>query len=182
MATCTSVLAWKIPLTEDPGGLSPGDCKESDTTEWLSTHTHTHTHTAWIKLNYHMAYFNRMVFSRVWHVWEIQSKIWKLIILYAFLKNAEWFSHEIQQNSLKICIPNHSPQLITPKAAPVNFLFTLSSTFGLLALSLLPLLLSVLFQYTTVKIHSPLVFSISFSFSSFISNLFFSYKNRLCLP
>ena len=135
-------------------GYSPGDCKESDTTEWLSTHTHTHT--AWIKLNYHMAYFNRMVFSRVWHVWEIQSKIWNLIILYAFLKNAEWFSHEIQQNSLKICIPNHSLQLITPKAAPVNFLFTLSSTFGLLAPSLLPLSLSVLFQYTTVKIHSPL--------------------------
>ena len=31
MATHCSSLAWRIPWTEDPGGL-----KESDTTEWLS--------------------------------------------------------------------------------------------------------------------------------------------------
>ena len=36
MATHSSILAWKIPWTEEPGGL-----KESDTTEH---HTHSHLH------------------------------------------------------------------------------------------------------------------------------------------
>ena len=44
MTTHTSILAWRIPWREEPGGLqSTGS--ESDTTEWL-THTHTHTHNA----------------------------------------------------------------------------------------------------------------------------------------
>ena len=39
MATHSSVLAWRIPRTEEAGGLySPWGCKESDTTEQL-THT-----------------------------------------------------------------------------------------------------------------------------------------------
>ena len=34
----SSILAWRIPWTEQPGGLqSMGSHKESDTTEWLST-------------------------------------------------------------------------------------------------------------------------------------------------
>ena len=33
MATHTSILAWRIPWTEDPGGYSPWGLKESDTTE-----------------------------------------------------------------------------------------------------------------------------------------------------
>ena len=33
MATHSSVFAWKIPWTEDPGGLQSTDRKESDTTE-----------------------------------------------------------------------------------------------------------------------------------------------------
>ena len=37
MATHSSVLAWRIPWTEEPGGYSPRDCKESDTTERMST-------------------------------------------------------------------------------------------------------------------------------------------------
>ena len=32
MATHSSILAWEIPWTEDPGGYSPWDCKESATT------------------------------------------------------------------------------------------------------------------------------------------------------
>ena len=49
--THPSILAWKVPWTEESGGLySPCGCKESVTTEWLSTstkhrHTHTQTHT-----------------------------------------------------------------------------------------------------------------------------------------
>ena len=40
MATHSSILAWKIPWTEDPGWLkSPWGHKESDTTTWLNSHT-----------------------------------------------------------------------------------------------------------------------------------------------
>ena len=33
MATHSSILAWRIPWTEEPGGYSPQGCKEWDTTE-----------------------------------------------------------------------------------------------------------------------------------------------------
>ena len=33
MATHSSILAWRIPWTEEPGGLQSMGCKESDTTE-----------------------------------------------------------------------------------------------------------------------------------------------------
>ena len=36
MATHTSILAWKIPWTEEPGRLSPWGRKESDMTERLN--------------------------------------------------------------------------------------------------------------------------------------------------
>ena len=38
MATHSSILAWRIPWTEGPGGLqsNPRGHKESDPTEWLS--------------------------------------------------------------------------------------------------------------------------------------------------
>ena len=39
MATHSSNSAWKILWTEEPGGLQSTDCKESDTTQWL-THSH----------------------------------------------------------------------------------------------------------------------------------------------
>ena len=35
MATHSSILAWRIPWTEEPGGKSPWGWKESDTTEQL---------------------------------------------------------------------------------------------------------------------------------------------------
>ena len=37
MATRSSILAWKIPQTEEPGGYGPWGRKESDTTK----HAHT---------------------------------------------------------------------------------------------------------------------------------------------
>ena len=40
MATHSSVLAWEIPWTEEPGGLLSMGSQESDTTEWLGTLTH----------------------------------------------------------------------------------------------------------------------------------------------
>ena len=38
MATHSSVLAWRIPWTEEPGGYSPWGRKESDTTEANTLH------------------------------------------------------------------------------------------------------------------------------------------------
>ena len=55
MVTHSSILAWKIPWTEESGGLQSMGPKELDTTEHLTKyiyiyihtyiHTHTHTHT-----------------------------------------------------------------------------------------------------------------------------------------
>ena len=36
MATHSSILAWRIPWTEGPGGLQSTGCKEPDTTEQLT--------------------------------------------------------------------------------------------------------------------------------------------------
>ena len=38
IATHSSILTWRIPWTEEPGGLQSVGHKESDTTEWLSMH------------------------------------------------------------------------------------------------------------------------------------------------
>ena len=35
MATHSSILAWRIPWMDEPGGLQSTGRKESDTTEWL---------------------------------------------------------------------------------------------------------------------------------------------------
>ena len=47
VATHSSILAWRIPWTEDPDGLlmGPWGRKELDMTERLQTHTYTHTNT-----------------------------------------------------------------------------------------------------------------------------------------
>ena len=36
----SSILAWRIPWTEEPGGLQSTGSQESDTTEVTSTHTY----------------------------------------------------------------------------------------------------------------------------------------------
>ena len=45
MTTHSSILAWEIPQTEEPGGLQSR--KESDTTEWLNATTITTKQGAW---------------------------------------------------------------------------------------------------------------------------------------
>ena len=51
MSTHSSILAWEIRWTEEPGGLQSMGSEESDMTEFTYTHTdtdahaHTHTHT-----------------------------------------------------------------------------------------------------------------------------------------
>ena len=41
MATCSSILAWEIPWTEEPGSAKSWTCLR----EHAHTHTHTHTRT-----------------------------------------------------------------------------------------------------------------------------------------
>ena len=48
MATHSSVLAWRIPWTEEPGGYSPWGHEESDTTKRLKQQTTMNT----LKLTY----------------------------------------------------------------------------------------------------------------------------------
>ena len=40
MAAHSSMLAWKIPWTAEPGSYLPRSCKESDMTEQLHFHFH----------------------------------------------------------------------------------------------------------------------------------------------
>ena len=42
MAAHSSVLAWEIPWTEEPGGLQPTGCKELDTATRLNNRTSFH--------------------------------------------------------------------------------------------------------------------------------------------
>ena len=44
MAINSSILAWRIPWTEEPDGLHPMGHKESDTTEETAHLVHTCTH------------------------------------------------------------------------------------------------------------------------------------------
>ena len=54
MATHSSILAWRMPQTDEPGRLTSLGCKESDMTEetghtciYVCIYTHTHAH-IWI--------------------------------------------------------------------------------------------------------------------------------------
>ena len=55
MATHSSILAWRTPWTEEPGGLHSWGCKECDTTEQL-THFHFMI----------MSFFNKMTLKILW--------------------------------------------------------------------------------------------------------------------
>ena len=44
MTTHSSILAWRTPWTEKPGGLQKWGHKESDMTEWLSLHLYFISH------------------------------------------------------------------------------------------------------------------------------------------
>ena len=47
MATHSSILAWRIPWTEEPGGLQSTESQRvgPDGSDLVCTYTHTHTHT-----------------------------------------------------------------------------------------------------------------------------------------
>ena len=45
MAPHSSILAWEIPSSEEPDGVRPWGCKESEATEHVRAYAHTHTRT-----------------------------------------------------------------------------------------------------------------------------------------
>ena len=69
MGTGTTVLAWRIPWTEEPGGLQSMGLKELDMTEWVCVFTHTHTHTHRVTLQYQSKTFlNTLLIELNWEV------------------------------------------------------------------------------------------------------------------
>ena len=55
MATHSSILTWRIPWTEEPGGYSPRGHKESDTTE-ATGHASTQISLEFISLMIYLEY------------------------------------------------------------------------------------------------------------------------------
>ena len=51
MAAHSSIVAWEIPWTEEPGGLQSMGCKESDMTERAHARTLTHTCSLYTQFN-----------------------------------------------------------------------------------------------------------------------------------
>ena len=50
MATHSSILAQRIPWTEEPGRLQSMGSQELDTTQWLNHHYQTHSHNIHLKI------------------------------------------------------------------------------------------------------------------------------------
>ena len=84
MAIHSSIFAWKIPWTEDLVGNSPRGHKESDPTEWLSTHTCVRTPTCAHTYTLHKRYMNTFIW---WNVQIEKSKCSKVKTKLAFLSS-----------------------------------------------------------------------------------------------
>ena len=67
MATYSIILAWRIPWTEEPGGLySPWGRKQSDMTEWLSISQREHKAQYWIPLSTYSGILAFWLSQRPW--------------------------------------------------------------------------------------------------------------------
>ena len=79
MATHSSILVWRIPWTEEPGGYSPEGYKEWDTTEAVTVHVraHTHTHTRTHMHTYRIPRCGDM--TQVWWMRSITRELYKVL-------------------------------------------------------------------------------------------------------
>ena len=66
MATHSSILAWRVPWTGEPGGYSPWGHSQIQLSQ--KQHTHTHTVNHWIKF-LHLCGPWRTCFPSYWNVW-----------------------------------------------------------------------------------------------------------------
>ena len=72
MATHSSILAWKISWTEEPGRATVHEVAELDVVEHMHTHTHAHTYNCNVCNKRHMI-SSLVIFlqSQSQHAWEI---------------------------------------------------------------------------------------------------------------
>ena len=74
MATHSSIFAWKIPWTEDPGGLQFMGSLKSQTR--LSMHIHTHTHTLCFRsFNHDSQIQKHCMIGIIFNLWKLRSRL-----------------------------------------------------------------------------------------------------------
>ena len=78
-ATHSSILAWKIPWTEESGELQSMGLQRVEH-DWAHTHTHTHTYTHTHKHTHTHTHTHRM--SRSATYWYLKSHHWKLLFIF----------------------------------------------------------------------------------------------------
>ena len=82
MTTHSSILAWRIPWTEEPGGLQSMGLKRVEH-NWV-TNTHTHTHTHLVELTLSPLYLLRFLLGK-WCSCLYISIFFKSCFLYLFM-------------------------------------------------------------------------------------------------
>ena len=112
MATHSRILAWRIPWTEEPGGLQSMVSQESDTTWWLN---HTTT-TSWHWTAYLL--FSRSV-SRVWLCKPMECSTPSFLVLHHLPESAQTHVHWICDAVQPSC-PLSSPSPPAFKLSQLN--------------------------------------------------------------
>ena len=75
MAPHSSILAWRIPWTEKPGGYSPRDHKEPETTEQLHFHFKPSTEGSFSVSNFG----KKIVLDYLFQMRLFSQSLWKMI-------------------------------------------------------------------------------------------------------
>ena len=110
MATHSSILAWKIPWTEDPSGLqSVGSHKELVTTEWLT-----------LSLSHKRTEFFFLDFLKIWTIFKIFIEFVTILFLFYglvfFWPRGMWdLSSLTRDQTYTPCIGRWSLIIGTPK-------------------------------------------------------------------
>ena len=120
MATDSSILALRIPWTEEPGWLHPWACKELDTTELLSLMTIGSVMTSIHLIFYHPLFLLPSIFPRVFSNESTLQIRWLKYWCFSFSispSNAysglisfliDWFNLLAVQRTLKSLLQHHS--------------------------------------------------------------------------
>ena len=161
IATHSSILAWKIPWTEEPGGLEPRGSQRVRH-DWAHTHTHTHTHT-------HMYLWLGVCED----LWPIFKSGWLLIVdfenFFVFLYNSHLsdmsFENIFSQSAaclLFLLKLGFTDQNFLNKVQVINYFF-MNCALDVVSINVLPCPVSYRF--------SPMLFSNSFTVVYFKSGL-----------